>query len=477
MTTTIPLQGGNTQLSYGLEVNDPIIADGGISMTLVASNPTTDTITFQSVALTFPEGTNATDLIAGGTPINTQQETLWTVGKDGGSITFTAPDGGVAVAGQPLTFVIQTTANASPGTANVLLTEMASDPPGGSQQGTGTFSLTKFPIGFSLSDLTTAAAAGLEVPYGTPAMLSWVATGEGVSCSLNYQPADSGEPVDQPVDNASPADGFQTEPLTRSDSVTFTLTAKVPVLGQDDPLVASRQCTVSIEAMSLSVWVEPATVGPNGLALVQWNAPNANSCTLDNIQNLPASGSQYVAVAETRAFTVSAFGPGGQNKQQQATVSVDPTIVATETGHVVTGGPGGTGSTGYVFTSRSTEGGGHTWTVPGGTGGQGGDASLTAALPPLVSTDSRTRVIAISLTGGPGGQGGDGGDSGRGGSGGTGGAAVLAATWDPSQDPPAQYLLQLTGGPGGGPGAGSGGQQGGQGSVSATVDGQQVYFA
>ena len=465
--TTIPLQGANTQLSYAFEVTDPIVAGGGIAMILVVSNPD-DAVVCQSIELAFPEGTNATDLIAGGAAISTQPQSGWTVGTDGGNVTFTAPDGGVSVEGQSLAFVLQTTANASPGSPDVTLTEICSDGQGGSQQGTGIFSLTKFPAGFSLSDLATLTEAGIDIPYGQPALLTWAATGDGVSCTLEYQPADSGDRVSQGVPNVAPAAGFQTDPLTRSNSVTFTLTAQVEVLGQDNPLTAHRQCTVTVETMSLSFVVEPPAVGVNGLVRLTWNAPNADHCELQDGTILPASGTKYVLLQASRTLIITAYGADGQMRQQSASVSVDPSIVPNETGFVMTGQAGPTGSDAVIVHQRSTEGGAIV-AVPPGPGGQGENVDLTVALPPLDTTTNPARVLPLTVTGGVGGPGGPAALYVPQGPGGPGGNAVLTATFDPTQTPPAQFIVTLTGGAGGG-----GSSQGTPGSASATIDGQPL---
>ena len=467
--TTIPLQGANTQLSYALEVTDPIVAGGGIAMTLVASNPG-DSVLCQSIALTFPEGTNATDLIAGGAAISAQPESGWTVGTDGGTVTFTAPDGGISVEGEALAFVLQTTANASPGSPNVTLTETCSDGQGGSQQGSGIFSLTKFPVGFSLSDLTTVTASGLDVLYGEGALLTWTATGDGVSCTLDYQPADSGGQVSQTVPNIAPAAGFQTDPLTRSDSVTFTLVVQVSVLGQDNPLTARRQCTVSVETLSLSFVVEPPAVGVNGLVRLTWSAPNADHCELQDGTILAASGTKYVLLQTSQTFTITAYGTDGQTRQQSETVDVNPSIVANETGFVMTGQAGPTGPDAVIAHPRSTEGAAVV-AVPPGPGGQGENVNLIVALPPLDTTTNPTRVLPLTVTGGPGGAGGPAALYVPQAAGGPGGDAALTATFDPSQTQPAQFIVTVTGGAGG-----SGSTQGAQGSASATIDGQELVL-
>jgi hypothetical protein len=64
-----------TLLSYGLGVHpEPLQAGQRVTLVLSVSNASRDTIVCQSIALAFPEGTKATDLIAGGAAIDTRQE-------------------------------------------------------------------------------------------------------------------------------------------------------------------------------------------------------------------------------------------------------------------------------------------------------------------------------------------------------------------------------------------------------------------
>jgi hypothetical protein len=146
-----------------------------------------------------------------------------------------------------LVFMIATTANAQPGTASVTLRETASDDGGPQQQGTGAFSVSKFPIDFSLSDLQAVPPEKLDIPSGQPASLNWTAIGAGVSCTLTYQPSDAGPTVSVSVPNIPAGGVYATEPLTRAGSVVFTLIAKVSILGQDQPLIVQKQLVVSVD--------------------------------------------------------------------------------------------------------------------------------------------------------------------------------------------------------------------------------------
>ena len=463
-----PTAGGGPLLTYGLEVNpDPLQAGSRAEMILVMSNASADTIACRSIQLTFPVGTDATDL-ADGAPVAAKPPPGWTVNTDtsGGIVTFTAPGGSAEIGGDGLVFAIVTTANAEPGTATVTLVETASDSDDPPRQRSGTFAVDKFPADFSLGDLTSVPVDKLDIAYGQPAQLNWTAIGAGVTCKLDYQPAESGAPISIDVPNIPDGGSFQTGPLTRSEGVTFTLTAKVHILDQDNPLVRQSQLTLTVEALSLTMSVLPAAIGPNGLTLLQWHAPNANHCTLDDGSILPPSGARYIVLRSTHLFTVAAVSADGQVREQQATVTVDPSIVATEPGHVLNGLPG---APGQLF---------------GGVGGHGGNADLKICLPPLFVAGNPGRVIPILLTGGDGGAGGTGGPfntpGSAPGSGGAGGDAILTASWDSSLLPPAQYLVTLIPGDGGNAGVSwirqAGGSPGAMGTASATIDGESVYF-
>jgi hypothetical protein len=459
---------------------------------LLVSNGGDDAIRCVSIQLTLPVGDDATDLIDGSTKIDTQPPLNWTATQDGGVVTFTAADGGAMIEGDGLVFGLVTTANDQTGTATVALIETASDGSGPEEQRATAFGVDKLPTGFSLSQLTTVPHdTGLDVLSGSSAMLAWTATagtGVAVACKLQYVPGDdANSAVDIDVDTAAPPGGFQTAALTRSEGVTFTLTAAVSVTGRDNPMIVQRQVTVSVETLTLNVWVEPPTVGITGLVALNWASANADHCQLDDGSILAESGTRYFVIESvlgtTHIFNVTAVA-GAHTLTKQATVAIDSGMQANAAGYSVTGGAGGTGADGHEQVEHSSFGGvPHKIYVPGATGGNGGDAVLTQALPPLATTNSGNPVIPIVLTGGPGGTGGanwGGGGvlGGTPGAGGQGGGATLVVTWDTSL-PGAQYLITLTGGPGGAGGingAGGFGPTGATGAIGGTIAGEPFYF-
>jgi hypothetical protein len=467
-----PAAGGGPLLTYGLEVKpDPLQAGSRAEMILVMSNASGDTIACRSIQLSFPVGTDATDL-TDGAPVATTPAPDWTVSPDTGSgvVTFTAPGGSAEIGGDGLVFSIVTAANAQPGTATVTLVETASDADDPLLQRSGTFAVDKFPVDFSLSDLTPVPVDKLEFAYGQPAHLNWTAIGAGVTCTLDYQPAEAGTPISIPVPNIPKGGSFQSEALTRSEGVTFTLTAKVHVLGQDDPLVQQSQLTVTVETMSIAVAALPPRVGVNGLVMLQWDAPNADHCLFEDGTVLATSGTRYAVVAASQTYTVTAVGAGGRELVGLAAVTVDPSIQPTSgdwSAYSYTAPAGKAGADGYY------------WTGWGGDGGPGSDAVSSMTLPPLDETGNATRVIPVTVTGGAGGAGGYG-HAAQPGNGGRGGNVSFTATLDPSLGPPAQYVIFLrpgSGGPGGQGGTGTPGITGSPGtSVSATIDGQVLHL-
>lgn len=468
---------GTTLLSYGLRRDpDPLQAGGVATLTLVMSNGGDEAVTCTSIELLLPVGTDASNLIANGASITTRPAPGWTIGIIGGLITFTASKGGAVIEGEPLIFTIGITVNGAPGTTTVTLQETASSNGKTQAPRATTWTLDKFPADFSLSDLMTVPQGVDAVGFGDILQLTWLATGTRVSCNLDYLPANDGPSQSLPVPNA-PADGaFQTVPLTRDGDIVFTLTAKVSVLGRDNPLVAQSQLVVAMKTLSLSVVAVPPTVGVNGLVRFQWYAPNSTECRLEDGTRLPPSGIGYFVLQASRKFTVFASGGNGQMREQAVDVTVDPSIVPTEAAHATQGGTGGTGSQGTVCNGDNIDP--SCTPSAGGTGGRGGDTILSGSMPPLDSSGRPGRVIAIALTGGAGGTGGMGGCfEGFGGNpinpqpsgqGGDGGNAVVDITLDAANQAPAQYIVTLAGGPPGGGGAsGDGSSTAGPGSPGA----------
>jgi hypothetical protein len=467
----------DTLLSYALYVDpDPLQVNAAATLTLVVSNGSRQAITCSSIRVTLPAGTNAKDLIPSAAAVETQVPPNWSAAAAGGVITLTPSGDAGTIKGESVTFVVVTKTNGEPGTATVTIDETASSPSQPSDTRTTTIPVAKFPIQFRLSDLIVTDPSDHDVPAGGAATLMWTGQGDLVSYTMEYQPADDeGSLVSETVGSTGP---YTTKvPLTRSGSVTFTLTASLKVPGQDQPLIVPRQQTVSVETLSLDVIVGPPTVGVNGLVKLHWDAPNADHCTLEDGTPLPPSGTRYFVLRNTRKFTVTAIGLGDL-KQQQFTVTVDPNIKPTENGYVVAGNTGKQGCGGRSCSDDRPP----CHPTSGEQGQRGGDAILRRQLPPLDTIHDRpARVLPIAVTGGRGGPGGDGGarwtmggqdhDRQPQGPGGSGGDAILDVTLDARNEPAAQYIIQQlsAGAPGDGGGASAG-------NVSATIDGSPVIM-
>ena len=462
-------------LAYQLEVEpDPLWAGNSATLSLTASNAGDDAITCQSIQLTLPVGTDATDLIAGIDGISTEQPLGWTAQVDkGGVVTFRAPAGGAAIMQTSLRFALSISVNDELGTSSLALCEAASDDGSASQTGFRSFELDKFPAGFSLSDLQTVPFDKTDVDYDTPARLNWSATGAGVSCLLEYKPSDDdNRTVRVTVPNTPAGGSYTTENLTRERQVDFTLSALVRVLGRDDPLIRQARCPVTVDTLPVpTIWAEPTQTGLNGLVRLRWNAPNADHCLFGDGTRLEPSGQRYILMTKTKSLYITAVAPDGRTKQNFANVTVDPSIQATEAGHVATGAPGEAGRDTEInpFSARI---------YPGTPGTNGGDVNLTLSLPPLDTTGSAARVTPVTVTGGTGGAGGNalGFTQPSGLNGGAGGNVVVNLNFDPLLGPPAQYLIVIKGGPGG-TGGQVGGNEGAAGWAYAYVEGQCLDLA
>jgi hypothetical protein len=435
-----------TLLAYAFLADpDPLQAGGMATLTLIVSNPAGQVVTVGSIVVTLPVGTNAKDLTADASGIQSQLPPGWGIGQSGGELTLrpTTPEA-ARVAGSGLAFVFaRIQLNAEPGTVAVAIDETASSAaePAPTPR-TATLTLDKFPRQFALGGLSVAP---LRVEPGGSATLTW--SGSPADYALYYDPGSA--PVDLRVGSAGP---YVATDLQRPAGVTFTLRVSVTVPGQDLPLLLQRQVHVDVAAVTIDNFqASPPTVGPHGLTRLSWRTSNAASVTLDpGNQAVPASGARYVIVAPGAGpFTLTARGSQPRwSAQQQRTVSIDPAIVATEAGYVQTGRKGDDGVDGPGGWPRGTN----------GTDGQPGkDASLTARIPPLDPSSRPARVLPIRVTGGDGGRGGEGGRGGylggNGGNGRPGGNATAHLTIDDTL-PPVQYLVQAAGGKGGGGGKG-----------------------
>ena len=473
-----------TLLAYALQLEpDQLQAGAPAVLVLVASNAGDAPVTCARIQLTLPVGTDSSDLIDASASVEATPPAGWSVDCNGGAIDFVAPGGGATVEGQGLVFRIATTINGQPGVARIALDETASAPGQAEQDRSTAFPAGKFPADFSLGDLAPVPAGRTDYGYGDSADLAWVATGEGVSCRLDYQPSDQGAPVSVPVPNVPDGGAYQPKPLTRFGSVTFTLTASVPVPGRDDPLTAVRQLTVAVESLSIDVAVEPPRVGPSGLARLRWSAANADHCLFEDGTRVEPSGVRYFLATATRSFMVTAVAADGRTKQAIVEIMVDPSIQATEAGYVQTGAAG---QPGHDYDEEpdpagGVDGEGTPTYYPAAAGGSGEPLIIALSLPPLDTTGSAARVTPISITGGTGGPGGRGpmpglGPSGLAANGGPGGDVSVTATFGPSLGPPAQYLVSIKGGTGGTAGYPDA-AAGSAGSARAIFDGQVLPLA
>lgn len=434
----------DTLLSYVMLTSpDPLQASAkNSSLTLVVSNPGGRIVTVTSLVVTLPVGTNAKDLTADATGVQTQPAAGWQAVNAAGTITLT-PTGTGEIGPDGVTFVFASiTVNDQAGLCAITIDETASSPSHAAEDRTATVGLPKFPTQFQVGDLQ---AQPLDVPSGGSTTLMW--TGTPATYTLQYQPADEGEPVSVTVGNAGP---YTATKLTRSGQVTFTLVVQVPVPGFDHPLTVQRQVSASVETLSLAVQAEPPSVGVNGLARLGWQTSNAASCVLSVTPDptgasgaVDPGGPLYFVLAQTTSFTLTATDASGKQLEEQRTVTVDPHIVPTAAGYVLTGATGAPGMDCPASFGPPDPYAGGCIALPGW---PGGDALLRGTLPPVGSGGS---VLPITVTGGTGGSGGNvwqAGVYGVGAVGGNGGNAGIDVCFSASAGEPVQYIVTVAGG-------------------------------
>lgn len=459
----------STLLTYAIAtLPEPVEVGMPFSMTLSVNNQTGAPVTCTQITVTILVGTNAGDLIASG-GIEVKAPDSWYVPPpSGGQVILTPPGGSIDIKGDALLFAFSMEANNQAGVSNILIDESASNANNAPGYRSLNWPVAKFPVDFTLSDLTAVPVTNTSVPYGGMAALTWVAAGEGVSCTLTYQASDGGSMDPISVLNTPEGGIYTSDALTHSDGVSFLLTASMTPLGSEVPLTKTASLFINVETLGLTLYAEPPVVGNNGLARVRWVAVNADHCIdEDTGAQLAASGEKYVVLQAKQTFSITAVGASGETLPQQISIDVDTNIAPTDTSRVITGAAGGNGSDAYFTPGRmTTEGPTMIWHPPTA-GGNGADAVFIQALPPLDTAGGAPVVIEIALTGGQGGSGGSG-DGGPYGDapGGTGGNATLNLSWDPSAPAPAQYLITMA--------AGAGGSGAPSGTVSATVDGNTL---
>jgi hypothetical protein len=221
-------------LEYALlTVPAPLQAGMPATLTLAISNGGHQPVTVTSIVVTLPIGSNAKDL-TGSTGFQTSVTSGWNVAQSGGVLTLT-PAGSGAVGGTAIVLTIANVAvNERPGTAEIAIGETAALAGGNATNNSTSLPAAKFPAQFALSNLIVMPP---EVPFGGSVSLTWTGTQtDGATYTLTYPGV---EPI--AVSHAGP---YQANNLTVFPAV-FTLTASLIERGQDQPVIAQRQATVT----------------------------------------------------------------------------------------------------------------------------------------------------------------------------------------------------------------------------------------
>ncbi|HEY0319608.1 MAG TPA: hypothetical protein VGC66_01425 [Pyrinomonadaceae bacterium] len=287
----------DTLLTYAVQTNqDPIQASpqtgdkSSLTLMIVISNDTHKIIDCQSLSFGFLKGTDAKDLFPDATGIGTSVPKGWSIKQDGSLFTATpdpSKDGHNGKIGRDgLTFVLSNIkVNEQPGTTDMTITEVTTN-----HTGTLSYPLEKFPPQFKIGPLT---AQPLIVNEGSSTTLFWNGTGGG-TYELMYADADGntvtimhpkGEP-DQPL----PANGSYTiDKLEVTPVMTFYLLITLYVPGQQEPLKAQRQCTVTVKPPqpainSFTIKANPITPGQPFSFTLKWDIVGAFQITANDGQ-------------------------------------------------------------------------------------------------------------------------------------------------------------------------------------------------
>jgi hypothetical protein len=282
-------------LDYALlTAPSPLQAGMPATLTLVISNGGSQNVTVTSIVITLPIGSNAKDLTVSPS-FQTGKTSGWNLAQSGGVLTLT-PAGSGAVGKSPVVVTIANIAvNDAPGTAAIAIDETAAVAGGNATKNSTQIQLAKFPVQFALSDL---AATPPQVPFGGSAALMWTGTqADGATYTLQYP---GSAPI--PVSAVGP---YQASNLTIFPAV-FTLTVSLTVPGQDQPLTAQKQTTVT-ETPKLRIvdFTQSKLVlsGADDRLVLSWEVQLATSLTL-GLDQLPGS----VAVTGQSSCIVSASG-------------------------------------------------------------------------------------------------------------------------------------------------------------------------
>jgi dipeptidyl aminopeptidase/acylaminoacyl peptidase len=306
----------STLLAYALLPQpDPLQAGSSATLTLVVSNGGREAVTCTSITVTIPVGTNAKDLVADASGVVSEPPSGWTCAQNGNQLVLTPQTSSAAeIAGGGLAFVFSGLAlNAEPGTSAIAIGELASSPSNGEAERDTTLDVTKFPAAFAVSALT---ATPTEVSSGGSVTLMW--NGSAATYTLWYDPNGEGQ-RSIAVQKTGP---YAVSGLTNAAGVTFTLTATVTVPGQDTPLTAVRQVTVSVSLAPPAIAAFTGTLRNAGtrrpVLTLRWAVTGVEYCfiEIDGVQQtLPAASSMTIAPTPSTplaaAYTLSATNASG----------------------------------------------------------------------------------------------------------------------------------------------------------------------
>jgi hypothetical protein len=328
----------STLLTYALLPQpDPPQAGSSATLTLVVSNGGREAVTCASITVTIPVGTNAKDLVADASGVVSEPPSGWSCAQSGDQLVLTPQTPGSAeIAGGGLAFVFSgLTLNAEPGTSAIAIGELASSPSQPETERGTALDVTKFPAAFAVSALT---ATPTEVSSGGPATLMW--SGSPATYTLWYDPNGEGQ-RSVGVGKTGP---YPVSGLTNAAGVTFTLTATVAVPGQDTPLTAVRQVTVSVSLAAPAIAAFTGTLRNAGtrrpVLTLRWAVTGVEYCFIEidgTQQTLPAASSMTIAPTPSTplaaAYTLSAANASGR---VSSTLSVEwapgpPPIVGSNT--------------------------------------------------------------------------------------------------------------------------------------------------
>ena len=306
----------STLLTYALLPQpDPPQAGSGVTLTLVVSNGGREAVTCTSITVTIPVGTNAKDLVADPSGVVTEPPSGWSCAQNGNQLVLTPQTSGSAeIAGGGLAFIFSGLAlNAEPGTSAIAIGELASSPSHTETERDTALDVTKFPAAFAVSALT---ATPTEVSSGGSVTLMW--SGSPATYTLWYDPNGEGQ-RSVAVQKTGP---YAVSGLTNAAGVTFTLTATVTVPGQDTPLTAVRQVTVSVSLAPPAIAAFTGTLRNAGtrrpVLTLRWAVTGVDYCFLEingAQQALPAASSMTIvptpATPLAAAYTLRAANAAG----------------------------------------------------------------------------------------------------------------------------------------------------------------------